>query len=322
MASHLRLVVNKEIDFGYMDDKPKVKVFIIYNYHNERDLEYSFNNPGFSLDDTIKFESSKGKIKARGHEAIKITLKPNKNSISSYEGEIEIKIEWSQVKQEKEKENLFVRIIKRPMIKEVTGKLNLDTKSQSLSFIEFMLLDLIKDLLAATSFTKLLEERLDNQPLKLYEWTNNVPYKELESVRSNLFKNSVMKAEQIMQENNSSYKIQRGLNHGHTKMSNVGQTTVKNRNTERVYNNAQNKVEEDNDENEENKIEEKYKEDLIQKFGYENKEIEEKLLFINDFTRKYIYDVLEDTIFNIIAEAVDGETDLSEPTKIFFRVKK
>jgi hypothetical protein len=59
-------------------------------------------------------------------------------------------------------------------------------------------------------------------------------------------------------------------------------------------------------------------EDITDKFNYNTHEINEKILFVNEEAKNLVANIMEDTIFNIIAEAVYGETNLTESTKIFF----
>ncbi len=74
-------------------------------------------------------------------------------------------------------------------------------------------------------------------------------------------------------------------------------------------------------EGEDLKMEDKYMNEIIGKIGYSTSEVNEKMLLVNDDSKNLINSILEDTFFNIISEAVFGETDLSEQTKIFFLKK-
>jgi len=124
----------EEIDFGILDDKPSVKTLILYNYSNTENCEFEFFNPGFNLKDEISIDPPKGILEPGKHLLIKLKL--ISNSLSSYTGELEIKINWStpegrerdlketkeskeKVSKEIEREKLFVRVIKRSLIKEV-----------------------------------------------------------------------------------------------------------------------------------------------------------------------------------------------------------
>jgi len=109
-----------------MYDKPSVKTLIIYNYSKTEVCMFEFINPGFNMKDDLAIDPPKGKIEPNSHMIIKLKLTP-KNYLSSYEGEIEIKIIWNTGENkanrfDNERDNLFVRIIKASLIKEVRTK--------------------------------------------------------------------------------------------------------------------------------------------------------------------------------------------------------
>ena len=121
----------EEIDFGALDDKPSVKTLILYNYSTLENCEFEFLNPGFNMKDEISIDPPKGVLEPTKHLLIKLKLIPN--SLSSYTGELEIKINWTlyegkdkefkeikeKVSKEIEREKLFVRVMKKSLIKEV-----------------------------------------------------------------------------------------------------------------------------------------------------------------------------------------------------------
>jgi len=72
------------------------------------------------------------------------------------------------------------------------------------------------------------------------------------------------------------------------------------------------------DEAENLKLDDKYMKDITDKCNYNQKELYEKLLFVNDETKTLITNIMEDTVYNIVAEAVYGEANLTESTKIYF----
>lgn len=130
----------EEIDFGALDDKPSVKTLILYNYSSTDNCEFEFFNPGFNMKDELSIDPPKGVLEPSKHLLIKLKLVPN--SLSSYQGELEIKINWSvpemkekefkEIKESKEKinkeierEKLFVRVIKKSLIKEVTQNIKI-----------------------------------------------------------------------------------------------------------------------------------------------------------------------------------------------------
>ena len=60
-------------------------------------------------------------------------------------------------------------------------------------------------------------------------------------------------------------------------------------------------------------------EEIVNKYKLSIPEINEKLIAVNEDSRKVISDVImENTIYNIISEAVYGETDLTEKPRIYF----
>ena len=72
-----------------------------------------------------------------------------------------------------------------------------------------------------------------------------------------------------------------------------------------------------------NEIQEKYYKDLINKYKYTINEVNEKIICVNDETKKLISDVImENTIYNIINESIEGVTDLTVKPRIYFFLGK
>ena len=72
-------------------------------------------------------------------------------------------------------------------------------------------------------------------------------------------------------------------------------------------------------ESEDIKIQEKYTKELLSKYKLTVGEINENLAVVNEESRKIISnEIMESTIYNIISEAIYGEADLSEKTRIYF----
>ena len=72
-------------------------------------------------------------------------------------------------------------------------------------------------------------------------------------------------------------------------------------------------------EEEDLKIQEKYMTELLDKYKMSVNEVNEALAVVNEESRKLISnDIMEATIYNIISEAVYGEADLTEKTRIYF----
>ena len=58
---------------------------------------------------------------------------------------------------------------------------------------------------------------------------------------------------------------------------------------------------------------------MLHKYKLTVGEINESLALVNEESRKIISnEIMESTIYNIISEAIYGETDLSEKTRIYF----
>ena len=66
-------------------------------------------------------------------------------------------------------------------------------------------------------------------------------------------------------------------------------------------------------------IQEKYMTELLGKYKMKFNDVNEALAVVNEESRKLISnDIMEATIYNIISEAVYGEADLTEKTRIYF----
>jgi hypothetical protein len=118
----------EELNFGEVSDKPVSKTFILYNFSKNEPYLFEFKNPGFTMKDDIVFDQPKGKIEPNSHQIIKATLVPKDLNSTAYEGEIEVKIVWSFNESGKilEKEKLFIRVLKKPIIREVKINLTVD----------------------------------------------------------------------------------------------------------------------------------------------------------------------------------------------------
>jgi hypothetical protein len=66
-------------------------------------------------------------------------------------------------------------------------------------------------------------------------------------------------------------------------------------------------------------IQDKYMKELLDKYKLTIPEVNESLCIVNEESRKLISnDIMESTVYNIISEAVYGETNLTEKTRIYF----
>jgi hypothetical protein len=82
-------------------------------------------------------------------------------------------------------------------------------------------------------------------------------------------------------------------------------------------------IKEKYDEETDNKLEEKYIREIVDNYKYSIKEMNEKIIILNEETKKVITDtIMENTIYNIICEAVYGEMDLTEKQRIYFFLDK
>ena len=120
----------EEIDFRYVVGKPTNKAFILNNLSMNELLLFESNDPVFSLKDEILFEPNKSILVPNCLMIIKVILYPrNHNMISSNEGEIEIKVLWDNLNTSNpkslEKENLYLRILKKSVIKDVLYLINI-----------------------------------------------------------------------------------------------------------------------------------------------------------------------------------------------------
>ena len=213
-----------------------------------------------------------------------------------------------------EKENLFLRVSKKSEYstekKILSNNFNLDSNS---SFVELILTKLIQEILVSKDFIEFFKN-IDNQPLTLYRWTNNETGQTLQETRKKYIKNLNLKIHNLYgdlsQASSSSYK-RTGI---FSEMK-----TFSRRTTFRITNNELDVVKENYTEEIVDKLEEKYFKEIIDKYNYSTKEINEKLIIINDETKKVIIDtIMENTIYNIICEAVYGEINLSEKQRIYF----
>lgn len=163
----------------------------------------------------------------------------------------------------------------------------------------------------------LLCERLDNQPLTLYAWTNDSKYPSHRDVRNKLLDNYTNLASSTDLNTSSSLAYKRNLIASQQR-NNSSQQSNNSKKQKGEGKEGEIELQENFGEAEELKLEDKYMNEMIGKFNYSTQEINEKLLFINEESKNLIYRILENTVYNIISEAVYGETDLSELTKIFF----
>jgi hypothetical protein len=150
-------------------------------------------------------------------------------------------------------------------------------------------------------------DNLDNQPLGVYNWTTDINYETHEDVRNKLISNyqktNIVSADLNSTMNKKSYN--RDIR---ASMSSQQSHNRHKQDSEQLFSEV-----------EDQKLEEKYMNELFHKHKYNVNEINEKLIVTNDFSRKLLFDILENTVYNIISEAVYGETDLTVKTAIYFK---
>ena len=216
-----------------------------------------------------------------------------------------------------EKENLYLRVSKRgeitDKIKPLSGEINLDS---NYSFIELMLIKLVKEILKEKDFKNLFNN-IENQPLSLYKWTTNTVCSTLEDTRKKFLK-----------------KLQDQINKYFHDLSTqvIKRSTIRSDlrgNTHRsTTNKSMMKLDGENvkikyDENMENRIEEKYIKEIGDKYKYKINEMNEKIIILNKDTKKIIIDTaVENTLYNIVADAANEHADLTEKQRIYFFLDK
>ena len=219
-----------------------------------------------------------------------------------------------------EKENLYLRVSKKSEIskekKVLSSNFNLDCNS---CFVELIITKLVQEILSSKDFKESFQNNIENQSLSLYRWTHNQICSTLPEIRKKFLKHLRMKIinlyGDLSQVNSGGYK----------------RTTIKSEiraMTHRGYTIKSNKsdvdtIKEKYDEESDNKLEAKYIKEVSDKFKYSIKEMNEKIIIVNHETQKVINDtIMENTIYNIICEAVYGEIDLSEKQRIYFFLDK
>jgi hypothetical protein len=219
-----------------------------------------------------------------------------------------------------EKENLYLRISKKSELsnekKVLNSNFNLDCNS---CFVELIITKLTQEILSSKEFNESFQKNIDTQPLSLYSWTHNDICSTIQETRKKFLRHLRMKIinlyGDLSQVNSGGYKrttirseIRAMTHRGYTIKSSKTDIDV----TKEKY---------DNDID--NRLEEKYIKEVANKYKYTTKEMNEKIIIANDESKKVIIDtVMENTIYNIICEAVYGEVDLSEKQRIYFFLDK
>ena len=216
-----------------------------------------------------------------------------------------------------EKENLYLRISKRGAItdksKPLSSKINLDCNS---SFIELMIINLTKEIFKEKEFIDLFNNNIENQPLTLYQWTTNTICSTLKHTREKFLKRLNTSMKKYFNESPSQV-IKRSTIRGDLRAS-----SHRNTNSRSIIKlDSENKVPYDLEMEE--RIEEKYLREIGDKYKYKINEMNEKIILLNKETKKIIVDIaVENTLYNIISDAANGQADLTEKQRIYFFLDK
>ena len=314
----------EEIDFGECEEKKVYnKTFILYNFSNTCSLNFDFREPGFILTDEIDIKPNKDKLEPNSHILIKMILTP-KGYISEYNGEIEINITWNAENSNKvlDKEILHIRIRKQSKLKEITGNVE-KTENEHQCFIELLLTDLTREILSEETYQQMLLKNIDNQPLGIIDWTSDIGYSTQAEVRKSIIDLYDNEAKEIIEKDE---KMKEGGKRTSGKyIVNVSHPSSNTSHNNKLGNKNVNEGDDNNDNKEEFgekvdlEIQDKYMKELLDKYKLTIPEVNESLCIVNDESRKLISnDIMESTIYNIISEAVYGETNLTEKTRIYF----
>ena len=338
----------EELDFGNLSlNKSKNKTFILYNFSNTNSFNFDFLEPQFLIKDELIVTPNKGIIEPNGHKIIKCVLN-TKQEFSEYEGDLQVRITWknnlitsniltnnlklsAQTNQSQIitpsvnrifKENLFLRVRKKCIIEGVNANIELSPNDNS-CFIEDILTELTKEILSDKDFTDKLEQNIDNQPLNLFQWTSDVSPTTQKETREEYNKQL---NEHAMEAIKKELNILSPKKHVKTIDKKNLRYSTTNNNISNVKNELENiklDKEENFGEEEDLELQEKYTKDMINKYKLTIPEVNEKIIIVNDETRNVISDVImENTVYNLINEAVYGETDLTEMPRIYFFANK
>jgi len=351
----------EELDFGNLSlNKSKNKTFILYNFSNTNAFNFDFLEPQFLIKDELVVIPNKGLIEPNGHKIIKCVLN-TKQEFSEYEGDLQVRIIWKNnnnnlitsnilnnnlkistqstnnknpINQSQNliapsvnrifKENLFLRVRKKCIIEGVNANIEPSPNDNS-CFIEDILTELTKEILSDSDFTSKFETNIDNQPLDLFEWTSDISLPTQKETREEYNKQLNEQALINIQKEQNVLSPKKHHKTGIDKKNLRYSTTTNsiNKNQEFLDNNKIEELQNNYGEEEDLELQEKYTKDLINKYKLTIPEVNEKIVIVNDETRNVISDVImENTVYNLINEAVYGETDLTEMPRIYFFANK
>jgi len=229
------------------------------------------------------------------------------------------------------RENLFLRIIKKAQIVEKFGNLNhKETTTINTCFIENILKDLTKQILSDKDLNIQITKEFQDQPLTIYKWTNNEKFPSIAKAREKYLNNLKLLVMSQINELSTDSRSKKGrsiveLKSTHSKVNNSSQLISNKQNSSgtKDYQPDLPIIKEEYNENTDFEIQEKYLKDLMVKYKYDIKDINERMIMINEDTRKLISDVImENTVYNIVSQSAYGETDLTVKPKIYFFLDK
>ena len=176
-----------------------------------------------------------------------------------------------------------------------------------------MLQETAKEILCDPEFEKEFLKDIDEQPLTLYQWTDDTEVSTQSDARNRYISNINKEVQQSLDPNNYISSPKRGS---------INQYRTNAKHSTHQSNSKIININEEKDEfNEGNdyEIEDKYMRDLLNKYKLTIPEVNEKIIVVNEDSRKVISNVImENTIYNIVSEAVYGETNLTEKPRIYF----
>ena len=189
--------------------------------------------------------------------------------------------------------------------------------------------DLTKHILSSNDLKLKVAKEIQEQPLTLYKWINNEIYSSVAKVRQKYLNNLKLLIISQLGDLSNDSRSKKGrsileLKSTHSKV-----------NSSQINSNKQNSsgtkdlqpdlpiIKEEYNENTDKEIQEKYLKDLMVKYKYNISDINERLIMINDETKKIISEVImENTLYNIISQGVYGEEDLTVKPRIYFFLNK
>ncbi len=187
-------------------------------------------------------------------------------------------------------------------------------------------MNLLRQTLSDKDYKDSLSKNFTNQPLSVYKWSKNEMLPTHGEARQKYLNNLNLIVVSQMEELTGGEKRK----HGSSMRSNYSKTNSSfNHNGTKPFSASKNNggdiplIREEFDEKMDYEIQEKYDRDLISKYKYTVKDINEKIILINDETKKLISDIImENTVYNLISETVYGENDLTVKPRIYFFLGK